>query len=101
MILDCYMVVLRCSWDDIPVLITDIKAEAENFAEAFSLDCGELKHAERVLNINHTDINNLSIFTFENGKLWDVRVVKDYDLDEMFEDSKVDTRPGEIGGGYE
>lgn len=69
--MNCYMVVLRHSHDDLPLLITSDPVEAADFAKAIIEDDGE--NEKQILGIDCCSPSCVAIYRFVGGKLvgWD------------------------------
>lgn len=71
-----FLVVIRHSLDDLPLLATADEAEAMHFAENATEESGT--EAAAVLNLDSSTPVNLSIWVFVGGKLTESRLVKEF-----------------------
>jgi len=87
--LDGYLVVLRHTMDDIPLLLTSDEQEAIDFAKTVGPDYGEREKI--TLNTDCGTPVIVAIYPFLDGKLVGMREVKDFTGDAGFDDSVDDT----------
>lgn len=74
-----YLVVIRHTCDDIPLLLTSDEQEAFDFAGKVNEDDGEAE--KKLLGIDATTPCNASVYKFSGGKLCDHQVARNFDED--------------------
>ena len=75
--MNAYLVVIRHTCDDIPLLLTNDEQEAMDFAGKVNEDDGEAE--KNLLGIDATTPCNASVYHFRDGKLHDHQVIRDFD----------------------
>jgi hypothetical protein len=71
-----YLVMLRCSIDDIPLRLFAERGDACQYADDVTPDYGEREST--ILRIDKSEVCNVSIYHFEHGVLESFEVVRNF-----------------------
>jgi hypothetical protein len=72
-----FLVVVRCGSDDIPIRLCESRDEAQRVAGG--LRRADVLEAETTLSIDVSVYHNVSVYTFQGGRLTDAVCVRDFD----------------------